>query len=97
MHLHHFEPNRFVTVFLYLNDCPEGGETVFPYSKSRLVTGIKREGMDECSEGLAVPPTKLFASMFYSQTPLNEVDPASLHGGCPPHEGVKCKSHLFVF
>lgn len=75
---------------MYLNDCPEGGETVFPYSKSRLVTGIQREGMDECSEGLAVPPTKLFASMFYSQTPLNEVDPSSLHGGCPPHEGVKC-------
>lgn len=89
-HLHHFEPNRFVTVFIYLNECPEGGETVFPYSKSRLVTGIKRDGMDECSEGLAVPPTKLFASMFYSQTPLNEVDPSSLHGGCPPHEGVKC-------
>lgn len=79
---------------MYLNDCPEGGETVFPYSKERLVTGIKREGMDECSEGLAVPPTKLFASMFYSQTPMNDVDPSSLHGGCPPHEGVKCTLRL---
>ncbi|TYZ60924.1 hypothetical protein PybrP1_004327 [[Pythium] brassicae (nom. inval.)] len=96
-HLHHFEPNRFVTVFMYLNDCPEGGETVFPYSKSRLVTGIQREGMDECSEGLAVPPTKLFASMFYSQTPLNEVDPSSLHGGCPPHEGVKYGANSFAW
>lgn len=85
-----------MTIFLYLNECPEGGETVFPYSKSRLVTNIKREGMDECSEGLAVPPTKLFASMFYSQTPLNQVDPSSLHGGCPPHEGVKCECLLDV-
>ncbi|KAF1328328.1 hypothetical protein FI667_g6959, partial [Globisporangium splendens] len=96
-HLHHFEPNRFVTVFLYLNDCPEGGETVFPYSKERMVTGIKRKGMDECSEGLAVPPTKLFASMFYSQTPMNDVDPASLHGGCPPHQGVKYGANSFAW
>jgi hypothetical protein len=97
VNLHHFEPNRFATVFLYLNDCPEGGETVFPYSKSRLVTGIKREGMAECSEGLAVPPTKLFASMFYSQTPLNELDPSSLHGGCPPQGGVKYGANSFTW
>jgi hypothetical protein len=89
-HLQHFEPNRFVTVFLYLNDCPEGGETVFPYSKERLVTNIKREGMEECSEGLAVPPTKLTAAMFYAQTPQNFPDPASRHGGCPPARGTKC-------
>jgi hypothetical protein len=79
-------------VFLYLNECLEGGETVFPYSKERLVTDIEREGMEECSEGLALPPTKLKAAMFYSQTPKNLVDPASLHGGCPPKEGIKCKS-----
>lgn len=90
-HARHFEPNRFATVFLYLNDCPEGGETVFPYSRERIVTGIEREGMHECSEGLAVPPTRLTASMFYSQTPDNAPDPASLHGGCPPAKGVKCK------
>lgn len=89
-YLYHFEPNRFTTLFLYLNDCPEGGETVFPYSKERLVTGIEREGMAECSDGLAVPPVKLTASLFYSQTPINDLDPASLHGGCPPAKGVKC-------
>ena len=94
---HHFEPNRFVTVFLYLNDCPEGGETVFPYSKERLVTGINRDGMAECSDGLAVPPTKLRASMFYSQTPENDVDPSSLHGGCPPAKGIKCASFLSTY
>ncbi|GMF25010.1 unnamed protein product [Phytophthora fragariaefolia] len=89
-HLHHFEPNRFATLFLYLNECPEGGETVFPYSKERLVTEIEREGMTECSEGLAVPPVKLTASLFYSQTPMNDLDPTSLHGGCPPAKGIKC-------
>ncbi|KAG7387525.1 hypothetical protein PHYPSEUDO_014047 [Phytophthora pseudosyringae] len=96
-YLHSFEPNRFVTLFLYLNDCPEGGETAFPYSKERLVTGIEREGMAECSDGLAVPPVKLTASLFYSQTPMNDLDPASLHGGCPPARGVKFGANSFMW
>lgn len=95
--LHHFEPNRFVTVFLYLNECLEGGETVFPYSKERIVTGITRDGMTECSDGLAVPPKRLTASMFYSQTPDNDVDPASMHGGCPPAHGIKYGSNSFAW
>ncbi|KAG3032866.1 hypothetical protein PC128_g1205 [Phytophthora cactorum] len=96
-YLHHFEPNRFVTLFLYLNDCPEGGETIFPYSKEHLVTGIEREGMAECSDGLAVPPVKLTASLFYAQTPMNDLDPTSLHGGCPPAKGTKFGANSFMW
>ncbi|KAI9989302.1 hypothetical protein PInf_019494 [Phytophthora infestans] len=96
-YLYHFEPNRFVTLFLYLNDCPEGGETIFPYSNERLVTGIEREGMDECSDGLAVPPVKLTASLFYAQTPMNGLDPSSLHGGCPPAKGIKFGANSFMW
>ncbi|CAK4075311.1 unnamed protein product [Aphanomyces euteiches] len=53
--------------------------------------------MDECSEGLAVPPLKLHAALFYSQTGSNEVDPMSNHGGCPPAKGVKFGANLFMW
>ncbi|KAH9105750.1 hypothetical protein AeMF1_018531 [Aphanomyces euteiches] len=93
----HFEPNRFVTLFLYLNEVDEGGETVFPFSSEKLVTDIERTGMEECSNGLAVPPTKLKASLFYVQTPDQEIDVMSRHGGCPPMQGVKWGSNSFMW
>lgn len=82
---------------MYLNDVDEGGETVFPHSKERLVTEIERTGMKECSDGLAVPPVKLTASLFYAQTPDQELDPLSLHGGCPPIRGIKFGANSFAW
>ncbi|KAH9178446.1 hypothetical protein AeNC1_017459, partial [Aphanomyces euteiches] len=70
---------------------------VFPLSKERLATDIERTGMDECSRGLAVPPLKLHAALFYSQTGENELDPMSNHGGCPPAKGVKYGANLFMW
>uniref|UniRef100_K3X6I2 Prolyl 4-hydroxylase alpha subunit domain-containing protein n=1 Tax=Globisporangium ultimum (strain ATCC 200006 / CBS 805.95 / DAOM BR144) TaxID=431595 RepID=K3X6I2_GLOUD len=95
----HFHPQRFVTLFLYLNNQTKiGGETVFPYSLDRYSDEtIKRNGMDECSTGLAVPPRGLHASLFYVQTPEGDVDQMSRHGGCPPHEGIKWGSNSFMW
>jgi hypothetical protein len=95
----HFNPQRYVTLFLYLNNQTKvGGETVFPYSLDRYSDEkIVREGMDECSSGLAVPPLGLHASLFYVQTPEGDVDLLSRHGGCPPHEGTKWGSNSFMW
>ncbi|TMW63793.1 hypothetical protein Poli38472_002734 [Pythium oligandrum] len=95
----HFHPQRYVTLFLYLNNQTKvGGETVFPFSTERFSEEkIERTGMNECSTGLAVPPRGLHASLFYVQTPEGEVDKMSKHGGCPPHEGVKWGSNSFMW
>ncbi|KAE9051898.1 hypothetical protein PR001_g994 [Phytophthora rubi] len=95
----HFHPQRYVTLFLYLNNQTKiGGETVFPHSVDRYSDEeIVRDGMDECSSGLAVPPLGLHASLFYVQTPEGDVDLMSRHGGCPPHEGTKWGSNSFMW
>ena len=94
-----FHPQRYVTLFLYLsNQTKIGGETVFPFSLDRYSDeAIVRDGMDECSSGLAVPPLGLHASLFYVQTPDGIPDPMSRHGGCPPQEGVKWGANAFMW
>nr|CCA15823.1 conserved hypothetical protein [Albugo laibachii Nc14] len=98
-HVQEFHPQRFVTLFLYLSDkIKSGGETVFPYSIHRSENeNINRTGMPECSTGLALPPRYLHAALFYSQTPEGELDPMSYHGGCPPEDGIKWGSNLFMW
>lgn len=95
----HFHPQRYVTLFMYLNNQTKiGGETVFPFALDRFSDEeIVRDGMDECSKGLAVPPRGLHASLFYTQTPEGDIDDMSRHGGCPPHEGTKWGSNAFMW
>ena len=98
-YVQHFHPQRYVTLFLYLNNQTKvGGETVFPFSLDRYSDEkIVREGMNECSSGLALPPIGLHASLFYVQTPDGIPDPMSRHGGCPPQEGVKWGANSFMW
>ncbi|ETV96701.1 hypothetical protein H310_10019 [Aphanomyces invadans] len=98
-HVHHMTPNRFVTLFMYLNAVESGGGTVFPYG-SRVTPAdveIPSKGMEECGKGLNAPPTAFGASLFYTQTPDQEVDPLALHGGCPPQGGIKWGSNSFMW
>ena len=107
------EPNRHATLFLYLNDNFTGGETVFPFAKapsseveraalpSRVArfggTESQRDGMPECSAGLAVTPVQGGGALFYSKRGDGVNDPQSMHGGCPPMTGTKFGANAFCW
>jgi len=78
--------NRLATVFWYLADVDEGGETFFP----RALNEEGREyhpwngDHEDCYRGLYVPPVRGNAVLFYSMVPDGRLDERSLHGGCKP-------------
>merc|ERR1712001_719807 len=86
------QPNRHVTMLLYLNSVEEGGETVFP--RAPVLPALKgarivRPGMPDCSRGLHLAPLALGAALFYHKHGNGTNDPLSAHGGCPPMKGEK--------
>ena len=70
--------NRLATVFFYLDDVAQGGETSFPRAG-----GLPQPtDFHDCSRGLAVTPKKGRVVIFYSMLPSGEFDHYSLHAGC---------------
>jgi prolyl 4-hydroxylase len=94
-HIDYYDPkifgerteNRAVTVFMYLNDVAEGGETHFPRANGKKAS--KHDYDASCNRGLRVHPRKGQAVVFYGMAPDARLDPSSLHGGCPVTKGVK--------
>ena len=77
--------NRMATVFWYLSNVAEGGETVFPrFNGAPQPTDFK-----DCSKGLLVKPERGKVIIFYSLLPDGRPDVLSLHGACAVKDGVK--------
>ena len=85
--------NRHCTVFWYLSDVEEGGETVFP----RAGGAPQPHDFKDCTKGLLVKPEKGKVIIFYDLYPSGEMDEFSLHGGCPVKEGVKWAANKWVW
>lgn len=102
--------DRLATVFWYLNDIPEGGETNFPKHGQKICSPLHRGGpsvrhcsgaydppANQCKVGLAVKPQKGSVVMWYNFHASGRGDVNSLHAGCPVGKGlVKWSANKWV-
>jgi prolyl 4-hydroxylase len=91
----HGRRNRMATVFWYLTNVEQGGETVFP----RLDKGPDVHSSIACEQqsGLRVKPERGKVIIFYNLTPEGKTDTYSLHGACPVKEGIKWAANKWVW
>jgi len=94
---HFGHQDRLATVFWYLNDVAEGGETLFPKfgqpicspesrlggSNTRHCKGAPDPDMQSCRIGLKVPPKRGTVILWYNFHPSGRGDRNALHAGCP--------------
>jgi len=103
--------NRFATVFMYLNEPEEGGNTVFPRTSDiGSLDDVPQHALDmfspsswersiteDCYTKLGVPPKLGTAALFYSITPDGQIDASSHHAACPLIKGTKWGANIWIW
>ena len=85
--------NRLATVFFYLTEVAEGGETGFPRAG-----GLSQpHDFLDCKRGLSVRPQKRKVVIFYSMLSSGEFDHYSLHTGCDVKNGTKWAANYWLW
>ena len=85
--------NRLATVFFYLTDVEEGGQTNFPRTD-----GLPQpRDFSDCSKGISVYPRRGRIIIFYSLHPSGETDEYSLHAGCEVKSGIKWSANKWIW
>lgn len=84
---------RLATVLMYLTTPEEGGETVFPYTSTK----VEGDEWSECAkQGLAVKAKRGNALFFFSLKPDGTGDGKSTHGSCPTLKGEKFSATKWI-
>ena len=104
--------NRIATLFVYMTDVAEGGQTVWTRTENRSQYnndlkakvqklfpqgGWEAEMLETCHTKLSVAPKRGDAVLFYDVTPDGMLDEMSEHGGCPVISGTKWAANLWVW
>lgn len=91
--MEHGHNNRLITVFWYLTNVSEGGETLFPRAD-----GLPQPmDMYSCDAGLKVKPELGNVIFWYSLHPNGNTDPNGLHAACPVKVGEKWSANYWVW
>jgi len=83
---HRYQPTRYATLLLYLNDDYDGGETNFP----RAINPTNHDG-------ITVTPRQGKAVLFYNILPDGNVDDLSQHRSLPVTKGEKWLANLWIW